>query len=66
MYKSGIQVTEQALRLAEAKSRDDYRRTVEEVWKKLVAIYKDQAEAQAREFQKGVDKWLEVVTTAKV
>ena len=35
IYKSGIQVIEQAFHVAEAKSADDYRRMIEDLWRKL-------------------------------
>lgn len=66
VYKSGIQVIEQTFRLSEAKSPDDYRRMVEDLWRKMVEISKDQSETQLREFQKGVEKWLEMLPKAKV
>ncbi len=66
MYKSGIQVIEQGFRLSEAKSPDDYRRMVEELWRKMFEISKNQSETQLREFQKGVEKWLEMLPKAKV
>ena len=66
MYKSGIQVIEQAFRISEAKSPDDYRRMVEELWRKMAEISKDQSETQIREFQKGVEKWLEMLPKSKV
>jgi hypothetical protein len=66
MYKSGIQVIEQAFHLTEAKTPDDYRHMVEELWRKMFEISKDQSETQLREFQKGVEKWLEMLPKAKV
>jgi hypothetical protein len=66
MYKSGIQVIEQAFRLSEAKSPDDYRRMVEELWRKMFEISKNQSETQLREFQKGAEKWLEMLPKTKV
>ena len=66
MYKSGIQVVEQTVRLSEAKTPDEYRRTVEEVLRKVFGAYKEQSENQSREFQKGVEKWFETAMKAKV
>ena len=59
-YKSGIQVIEQTFRVTEAKSPDDYRRMVEELWHKLSETFKQTAEAQFREFQKTTEKWMEM------
>ena len=56
MYRSGIQVLEQTLRLSESKSPEDYRRVAEDVLRKLYETFKDQSEAQFREFQKMAEK----------
>jgi hypothetical protein len=56
MYRSGIQVLEQTLRLSEIKSPEDYRRVAEDVLRKSYETFKDQSEAQFREFQKMVEK----------
>jgi hypothetical protein len=66
MYKSGIQFIEQSFRLTEAKTPEDYRRTVEELWRKVFTVYKDQTESQLRDFQKAVEEWFEMVPKAKV
>ncbi len=66
MYKSGIQLIEQAFRVSEAKTPDEYRRLVEELWRTMFEISKNQSETQLREFQKGVQKWLEMLAKAKV
>jgi len=63
-YKGAIQTLEQMLRLAEAKSPEDYRRTIEEIRHKLFETFKDQSEAQLREFQRSAEKWFEVIPTA--
>jgi hypothetical protein len=65
-YKSGIQVIEQTVRLSEPKTPDDYRGMVEEIWRKVFGMYKEQSETQIREFQKGVEKLFETATKAKV
>lgn len=56
MYGAGIQVIEQAFRTTEAKSSDDYRRMVEEIWRKLFDTFRDRAETQFREFQKWAEQ----------
>jgi hypothetical protein len=50
-YKAGIQVIEQTFHVTDASSPDDYRRLVEELWRKLFDLQKDQAESQFRDFQ---------------
>ena len=52
MYRSGIGLVEQALRVSEAKSPEDYRRMVDELWRKLFTTFKEQSEVQLREFQR--------------
>jgi hypothetical protein len=55
-FKAGIQVIEQSFRASEAKSPDDYRRTMEDLWRTLVDTFKTQTETQYREFQKWSEK----------
>jgi hypothetical protein len=59
-YRSGIQVIEQAFRLSEADSPDAARRMVEDLWRKLLEISKDQSETQFREVQKWAEKSFEM------
>jgi hypothetical protein len=66
MYKTGIQVIERSCHLTEARTPDEYRRMVEDLWRKLFTIYKDQSESQLRDFQKGVEKWFEVLPKPNV
>jgi hypothetical protein len=65
LYRSGIEVIEQAFRVTEAKSPEDYRRLVEELWRKLSDSFKAQSEAQLREFQDATAKWLEKAQAGK-
>lgn len=58
-YKSGIDVIGQAFRMTEARSPDDYRRLMEELWRKLSDAIKAQSETQLREFQSAADRWVE-------
>ena len=51
-YKSGIALAEQAFRVGDAKSSEDYRRIAEEMWKKLFETLKVQSENQLRDFLK--------------
>ena len=55
-YKSTIQLIEQTFRVSEAKTSDDYRRMIEEVWRKLFETMKDQSESQFRDFQRWSEK----------
>jgi len=55
-YKSGIQIIEQTFHVTEAKSADDYRRMVEDLWRKLFDLQKAQSESQFRDFQTFYEK----------
>jgi len=61
MYRSAIQVLEQAFRLSESKTPDDYRRTIEELRQKLFETFKNQSESQLHEIQKSAEKWFDVL-----
>jgi hypothetical protein len=61
MYKAGIQIIEQTFRVSEAKSSDDYRHMVEDLWRKLFETFKSQSETQMREFQSWTEKSIEIV-----
>lgn len=65
IYGSGIQVIERIFRVAEAKTPDDYRHLLEEVWRKLADTFREQSESQFHEFQKGMETWLDVAQKAQ-
>jgi hypothetical protein len=58
-YRSGIDVIEHSFRFSEARSADDYRRIVEELWRKVSDTFKAQSETQARDFQSATERWLD-------
>jgi hypothetical protein len=64
MYKSVIALIEQSLRLSESKTPEDYRSTVEELRHKMLETFKEQSEAQLREFQKDTEKWFDLLPKA--
>jgi len=64
-YKSGIQIIEQTFQVAEAKTADDYRRMVEEIWRKLFDLQKSQSESQFRDFQTFYEKSAALVQDAR-
>jgi hypothetical protein len=64
-YKAGIQIIEQSFRVSDAKSPDEYRRLVEDLWRKLSEALKEQSEAQFRAFQKASERWMDVAQKAK-
>ncbi len=65
MYESGIRLIEQSFRVTDAKSPEDYRQGLEELWGKMSETIKEQSEAQFREFRSALEKWSEVATPAK-
>jgi len=65
-YKAGIAAIEDAFRVSEARSPEDYRRMTEELWKKSFETLKSSAETQVHDFQKAMEKWFEMVTKAKL
>jgi hypothetical protein len=64
-YRSGIDVIEHAFKFSEVKSPEDYRKLVEELWRKLSDSFKAQSESQFREIQTATEKWAERAQTYK-
>jgi hypothetical protein len=56
MFAAGVQVIEQTFRVSEAKSSEDYRRVVDDLWRKLFDTFKSQSETQLRDFQAWTEK----------
>jgi len=65
MYASGIQAIEQSFRITEAKSSDDYRRIVDELWHRLFDTLKGQMENQFRDFQRWSEQSFEIAQKAQ-
>ena len=65
MYRSVIQLIEQSSRMSEAKSAEEYRRVVEEMWRKWFESVKNQSESQFRDVQNWAGKSLEIVQNAQ-
>lgn len=59
-YASGIQMIERSFRLSEAKSPEEYRHMVEDLWRQLVKISMDRSETQLQDFKKWAEKSFEV------
>ena len=59
-YRTGIQLVEQALRVSDVKSSAEYQKIVEELWRKLVDVYKEQSEGQVRDLQTWAAKSFEM------
>lgn len=56
MYKAGIEIIAQTFNVGEARSAEDYRRIVEDLWRKLFDLQKGHAENQFRDFQAWFEK----------
>ena len=65
MYRSVIQLIEQSSRMSEAKSAEEYRRVVEEMWRKWFESVKTQSESQFRDVQNWAGRSLEIVQSAQ-
>jgi hypothetical protein len=59
-YRSSIQVLEQAFRVTEARSPEDCRRMVEDLWRNVLNTMKEQSENQFREMMRWTEKLFEV------
>jgi|SoiMethySBSTD1v2_1073268.scaffolds.fasta_scaffold801299_2 hypothetical protein len=51
-YRAGIKALEETFRVSDSKSPDDYRRTAEELWRKLFDTFRTQYETQLQDLQK--------------
>ena len=65
-YAAGIQIIEQTFRASDAKSPDDYRHLMEDLWRKLFDTFKTQSEAQFSAFQQWSQKSAEAVQDVRV
>ncbi len=61
-YRAGIKTIEDALRTAEAKSPEEFRKLTEELWRKSFEVLRQTIENQIRDFQVAIEKWSELVT----
>ena len=61
-FRTGIHVIEDALRTAEAKSPEEFRRLTEELWRKSFEVLRQTIENQIRDFQIEIEKWSELMT----
>ena len=61
MYKLAIQMMDQMSRLHESKTSEEYGRGMEDLRTKMFDTFKEQSDAQLREFQKTAEKWFDVL-----
>lgn len=65
MYATGIQAIEQSFHITDAKSSEDYRRIVDELWRKLFDTLKGQLENQFRDVQRWSEQSFEIAQKAQ-
>jgi hypothetical protein len=61
-YQSAMKALEEAFHVAEAKDADELRKKTEELWHKSFDTLKEVTEAQMKDFQEAVAKWIEMTT----
>ena len=59
-YRTGIQLIEKTFRVSDVKSPADYQKIVEELWAKLLDVFKEQSESQVRDLQTWAAKSFEM------
>jgi hypothetical protein len=64
-YKSAIEILEQSTRVTESKTAEEYRRGVEDLWRRWFESVKTQSESQFRDVQNWAGKSLEIVQNAQ-
>lgn len=61
-YQSAMQALDEAFRLGEAKDAAELRQKTEELWRKSFDTLKEVTQAQMKDFQEAVTKWVETTT----
>lgn len=61
-YRAGIKTIESAFRAGEAKDPAQFRRLTEELWKQCFECLKTVSEAQMKDVQAAMQKWMEVAS----
>jgi hypothetical protein len=64
-YKSALEILEQSSRVTDAKTTEEYRRGVEDLWRRWFESVKTQSESQFRDVQNWAGKSMEIVQTAQ-
>jgi hypothetical protein len=64
-YKAAIEILAQSSRVSEAKTAEEYRRGVEDLWRRWFESVKTQSESQFRDVQNWAGKSLEIVQSAQ-
>jgi hypothetical protein len=61
-FKAGVENIEKAFQIGEVKTVDDLRGRAIELWKKCFEALHTASEAQVRDFQFAMEKWMQLVT----
>jgi hypothetical protein len=61
-YQAAVKSLDEALQVAESKDPNEFRKRVEEFYRKTLDCLREVSEAQMGEFQNAVSKWTELVT----
>jgi len=61
-YQAALESLDDALRFAESKTPDEFRKRSEQLCRKTLDCMREISEAQIKEFQDAVGKWTEMVT----
>jgi hypothetical protein len=61
-YQAGLRTLEEAFKLGEIKEPAELRRKTEELWRKSFDCLKEFGQAQLREFQTVLARWMEMTT----
>jgi hypothetical protein len=63
-YQAAVESLDESLRFAEAKDPEEFRKRSEQLCRKTLDCIREISEAQVKEFQEVMNKWLELVTKA--
>jgi hypothetical protein len=61
-YRAALESLDESLRFAEAKDPEEFRKRSEQLCRKTLDCVREISEAQVKEFQDGMNKWVELVT----
>lgn len=64
-YQAAVESLDAALRLTEATNPEEYRRRIEQLFRKALDCVREVSETQVKEFQDAVSKWTELATKAR-
>jgi hypothetical protein len=65
-FSAGLRNIEESFRLAEDKDPEEFRAKTLELWSKSFDYLRQTAEAQLREFQAAMEKWVDILTKNEV